>query len=300
VVCSETILNGESLSGRRQNFGFYSVLKFAVILALFGPMLNASAQEAPPHAVKGSVFDAVGLRGQMWSTNGTYSPLEKGNVLSQSYFEQTASIYSTWNNSVTLTPYAGFGMVSDTKGYSWNNKIQPSGGIKVNKLFRYGVISVGTAYAYEDRFNDSKAPKASGRTDYILDWFGWQPVSSKTSRFPGSTWAILGHFSPVEHGNLIEQAYVTQGFVLHRFNRAVVVPYGEFTVGHDSQGFDWENRSISGGGVKLAISRGQLYSDLGAGVVHETRFNTGLSANGLKVFMNVSYTWHLFGRGEHY
>ena len=288
------------MSARRLNSGFYSALKFVVALALFGPVLNAFAQEAPPHAVKGSVFDAVGLNGQMWSTNGTYSPLEKGNVLSQSYFEQTASVYSTWHNSVTITPYAGFGMVSDTKGYSWNNKIQPSGGIKVNKVCRYGIVSVGTAYAYEDRFNDSKAPKASGRTDYILDWFGWQPVASKTSRFPGSTWAIVGHFSPVEHGNLIEQAYVTQGFVFHRFNRAAVVPYGEFTVGHDSQGFDWENRTISGAGVKIAIPRGRLYTDLGAGVVHENRFNTGLSASGLKVFMNVSYMWHLFGRGEHY
>jgi hypothetical protein len=288
------------LSERQLNYGFHSVGEFVVALALFGAVLNASAQETPPHAVKGSVFDAVGLNGQMWSSDGTYSPLEKNNVLSQSYFEQTASIYSTWHNSLTLTPYAGFGMVSDTKGYSWNNKIQPSGGIKVNRSFRYGIISVGTAYGYEDRFNDSKAPKASGRTDYILDWFGWQPVSSKTSRFPGSTWAILGHFSPVEHGNLIEQGFVTQGFVLHRFNRAAVVPYGEFTIGHDSQGFDWENRTISGGGVKLAFSKGQLYTDMGAGFVHENRFNTGLSANGLKVFINTSYSWHLFGRGEHY
>ena len=300
MVCSETILTGDPLSERRPHFGTYSILTIVGVIALFGVVRNSCAQDAPPHAVKGNVFDAVGLKGQMWSSNGTYSPLEKGNVLSQSYFEQTASVYSTWDNSVTITPYAGFGMVSDTKGYSWNNKIQPSGGIKVNKLFRHGIVSVGTAYAYEDRFTDSNAPKASGRTDYMLDWFGWQSVSSKTSRFPGSTWAILGHFSPVEHGNLIAQGYVTQGFVLHRFNRAAVVPYGEFTIGHDSQGFDWENRAISGSGVKLAIPRGQLYTDLGAGVVHENRFNTGRSANGLKVFMNVSYTWHLFGRGEHY
>ena len=160
-------------------------------------------------------------------------------------------------------------MAASIVGY---NKVQPSGGIKVNKFFRYGVISVGTAYAYEDRFTDSKAPKASGRTDYILDWFGWQPVSSKTSRFPGSTWAVAGHISPVEHGNMIEQAYVTHGFVLHRSNRAAVVPYGEFTVGHDSQGFDWENRTLSGAGVKLVTPMGQLYTDLGAGLVHENRF----------------------------
>jgi hypothetical protein len=283
------------VGSRRLNLGLYSTLS-VVVLALCGLVVNASAQAEPPHAVKGSVFDAVGLTGQMWSSNGTYSPLEKGNVLSQSYFEQTASVFSTWSNSLTVTPYTGFGMVFDTKGYSWNNKIQPSGGIKVNKFFRYGIISVGTAYAYEDRFNDSKAPKASGRTDFILDWFGWQPVSSKTSRFPGSTWAIVGHYSPVERGNLVEQAYVTQGFVLHRFDRATIVPYGELTIGHDSQGYDWENRTISGGGVKVAVPMGNLYTDLGAGLVHENRLITGLSANGLKVFMDVSYTWHLFGR----
>ena len=283
------------MDSRRLNLGLYSGL-IVVVMTLFGLVVNASAQAEPSHAVKGNVFDAVGLTGQMWSATGTYSPLEKGNVLSQSYFEQTVSVYSTWNNSLTVTPYAAFGMVFDTKGYSWNNKVQPSGGIKVNKFFCYGVISVGTAYAYEDRFTDSKAPKASGRTDYILDWFGWQPVSSKTSRFPGSTWAVAGHISPVEHGNMIEQAYVTQGFVLHRFNRTAVVPYGEFTVGHDSHGFDWENRTLSGAGVKFATPMGQLYTDLGVGLVHENRFNTGLRANGLRVSLDISYTWHLFGR----
>jgi hypothetical protein len=289
MVCGEKILGGGV--ERRINIG-----ALCTVILLLG---SVSAQETPPHAVRGSVLDAVGLTGQMWSATGTYSPLEKGNILSQSYFEQTASIYSTWNNSLTVTPYAAFGMVFDTKGYSWNNKFQPSSGIKVNKFFRNGVVSVGTAYACEDRFTDARAPKASGRTDFIMDWFGWQSVFSKKSRFPGSTWAVAGHISPVEHGNLIEQAYVTQGYVLHRFNRAAVVPYGEFTVGHDSQGFDWENRAISGGGIKFAIPMGQLYTDLGAGIVHENRFNTGLSANGLKVFVNVSYTWHLFGRKGH-
>jgi len=279
------------------NFDRYAAL-IVVVLVLFGVVVNASAQAEPPHAIRGNVFDAMGLPGQMWSATGTYSPMEKGNVLSQSYFEQTASVYSTWNNSLTVSPYMAFGMVYDTKGYSWNNKVQPSGGIKVNKFFRYGVISVGTAYAYEDRFTDWRAPKASGRTDYILDWFGWQPVSSKTSRFPGSTWAVAGHISPVEHGNLIEQAYVTQGFVLHRFNRSAIVPYGEFTVGHDSQGFNWENRTLSGAGVKFVTSMGQLYTDVGAGLVHENRFNTGLTANGLKIFMDISCSWSLFGRGH--
>ena len=95
-------------------------------------------------------------------------------------------------------------------GYTYDNQIQPSAGIKVNKLFRFGIISAGTAYAYQDRFS---AATASGRTDFISDWFGWQSIANPKNRFPGSSWASIGHTAPVEHGNLIEQGYATQGYV---------------------------------------------------------------------------------------
>jgi hypothetical protein len=227
-----------------------------------------------------------------------YSPLEPGNVLFQTYIEQTATVFATWHNSLTVVPYVSVNTVFDTAGYNWNNKIQPSTGARVSKLFPHGVISAGTAYLYEDRFSAPKEFRASGRSDYVLGWFGWQPVSEAKNRFPGSTWGIVGHISPVERGNLIEQQYVTQGYVLHRFSRAAIIPYSEATVGHDSQGLDWENKAVLGGGVKVAVPLGNMYTDLGAGVMHENRFRSGLSATGIRVFMNVSYTWHLFGRGS--
>jgi hypothetical protein len=101
----------------------------------------------------------------------------------------------------------------------------------------------------------------------------------------------------VEHGDLIEQAYATQGYILHRFKRGGIISYGEITLGHDSQGYDWENRYIAGGGVKASVLIGNIYTEFGAGWMHESRFNSGVSADGLKVFMNTSYAWHLFGRG---
>lgn len=268
-----------------------------VILATILLVLTAlvQGQESPPHAVQGSILDAVGLAGQMWVANGNYSPVEKGNVLSQWDFKQSASIFSTWHNSLTVAPYVEFGAVVDTAGYNWNNKIMPGAGIKADKLFRNGVISAGTAYSYEDRAGSAKA---SGRTDYVSGWFGWQTAAEQKNRFPGSTWVVVGHISPVEHGNLIEQGFATQGYVLHRFNRAAVIPYGEITIGRDSQGYDWENRVISGGGVKCAVPVKKIYIDFGTGVTHEDRFNSALSATGFKIFMNASYTWHLFGRGE--
>jgi hypothetical protein len=62
--------------------------------------------------------------------------------------------------------------------------------------------------------------------------------------------------------------------------------------------FDWENKSLFGGGVKVAVSKGALYTEFGAGIVQENHFVSGLSGTGLKVFMNTSYAWHLFGRQE--
>ena len=51
--------------------------------------------------------------------------------------------FSTYSGSVTVTPFVGMGLVLDTKGYEWNNKVQPRVGVKVNKYFRKGVVSVG-------------------------------------------------------------------------------------------------------------------------------------------------------------
>ncbi len=267
------------------------------LLALLCLIPRAQAQQGPPHAEQGSILDAVGFPGQMWIANGTYSPVEKNNVISQWDFQQTAVVYSGWHNSLTFTPYVEFGGLIDSEGYTYDNQLQPSAGIKVNKLFRFGIISAGTAYSYQDRFSSATA---SGRTDFISDWFGWQSIVNPKNRFPGSSWASIGHISPVEHGDLIEQGYLTQGYVLHRFSRGALIPYGEITLGHDSQGYDWENRYIAGGGVKAGALVGAMYTELGAGLMHESRFNSGISANGLKVFLNTSFNWHLFGRRGNY
>jgi hypothetical protein len=294
VVRREALLSVKKINMKRKsNIGLAQLTSMAALLALVCAIPQAQGQ-APPHAEQGSIFDAVGFPGQMWVANGTYSPVEKNNVVSQWDFQQTVSVYSGWHNSITVGPYIELNGVIDSAGFTWDNQLQPSIGIKVSKLFPIGIISVGTAYAYQDRFDSTSA---SGRTDFISDWFGWQSIANPKSHFPGSSWASIGHTSPVEHGDLIEQAYATQGYILRRFKRGGIIPYGEITVGHDNQGYDWENRYIAGGGVKASVLIGNIYTEFGAGWMHESRFNSGLSADGLKVFMNTSYAWHLFGRG---
>jgi hypothetical protein len=267
------------------------VWTFLIAVAFVG---SSAAQQRAAPALQGTVLDGTGLPGQAWTSLGNLSPIEHNNGYSETYVEQSAAVFATNSGSLTVTPYASLGLVFDTKGYPWNNKVEPRFGIKVNRLFRSGVVSVGTAYAYEDRFN---SVVHSGLILYAQDWFGWQPVTNKTNRFPGSSWAAVGNISPVEHGNIIAQGYVSQGIVAKRFTRTNLVPYGEMTLSRDSKHFDWDNKVISGVGVKVVFPQGDLYTDLGAAYLRENRLESGRSAGGLTIFMNASFGWNLLSRG---
>ncbi|MGH9503921.1 MAG: hypothetical protein ACRD20_13805 [Terriglobales bacterium] len=271
-------------------------MKIKSLFALFAVLVLttvSAAQGGAVSALQGSLVDAVGLPGQGWTSIGNLSPIEHNNFYVQSYMEQSAAIFSTYSGSVTVTPFVGLGLVFDTKGYDWNNKIQPKLGLKVNKFFRKGVVSVGSAYSYEDRF---KGVDSNGLTLYAQDWFGWQPVAEKSSRFPGSSWMDVGNLSPVEKGNIIGMGYITQGIVAKRLSRVTLVPYVEATVFHDSKGFDWDNKATVGGGMKAVFPGNDIYTELGAAYLHESRFQSGQSAAGLSVFTNFSFNWNLLGR----
>ena len=264
-----------------------------VMFAMLALTAFSVAQDGAKSALEGSMVDAVGLPGQGWTSLGNLSPIEHNNFYTQSYFEQSAAVFSTYSGSISVTPFVGVGLVLDTKGYDWNNKILPRAGLKANKYFRKGVVSIGTAYSYEDRF---KTFTSSGLTLFVQDWFGWQPAAEKSSRFPGSTWMEIGNLSPVEKGNILGLGYVSQGVIAKRFRTAALVPYVEATVFRDSKGFDWDNRATLGGGVKVIIPREMIYTELGVAYLHENRFESGLSAGGVSVFTNFSFNWHLLGR----
>jgi len=253
----------------------------------------SAAQQGAAPALQGTILDGTGLPGQAWTTLGNLSPTEHNNGYSQSYMEQSAAVFASNSGSVTLTPYVSLSLVLDTKGYAWNNKVEPRFGMKVNKLFHSGVVSVGSAYAYEDRFNSLTS---SGLILYAQDWFGWQSLTNKANRFPGSSWAAVGNISPVEHGNIIGQVYISQGVVAKRFTKTTLVPYGEMTFSRDSRHFDWDNKVVSGAGIKAVFPCGDLYTELGAAYLHENRFDSVRSAGGLTLFMNASFGWNLLNR----
>jgi len=266
-------------------------------ILIFAALVSLACAQNPPHAVRSSVFDPVKLPGEMASTNGNLSPYERDNFIADTCVEQRAVVSSAWNETLTVTPYVSAEFVLDTAGYNWNNRVSPSFGLKINQRVHAGVISAGIGYMYENRFRNVDGFKpAGGRTDFLTDWFGWNDVTEKANRFPGSTWGIIGHFSPVEEGNLIERGHVQQGFVLKRFGRLAVLPFAEGTVGHDSKRFDWENIATVGIGMKVGMPTGTTYTEIGAGYLRETRLISDHTTRGLKVFVDIFCAWSLFGR----
>lgn len=266
-------------------------------ILMFAVLVSAAWAQGVPHAVSTSVLDVIEFPGEIASTSGHLSSYEKGNIVSDTYVEQKAVIFSAWNETLTVTPYVAGDFVMDTSGYNWNNRISPSLGLKINRHVRAGVISAGIGYMYENRFRNAEGFKPSGgRTDFLTAWFGWNDVTEKTNRFPGSTWGIIGHFSPAEAGNLIERSHLQQGYVLKRFGALAVIPFGELTVGHDSKRFDWENMAVAGTGVKVGMPTGKVYTEIGAGYLRERRLISHQTTQGLQFFIDISYGWSLFGR----
>ena len=102
-------------------------------------------------------------------------------------------ISSAWNETLTVTPYVPAEFVLGTSGYHWDNKVSPTLGLKINKLLGAGVISTAIGYMYQNRFRNADGFKPSGgRIDFLSDSFGWNDVTEKANRFPGSTWGIIG------------------------------------------------------------------------------------------------------------
>src|SRR5215469_5507323 len=230
--------------------------------------------------------------GSAWVVLGDVTPVEKQNLIYSSHLEQGRIVFD--RHTITVEPYFAAGWNLDSNGYVWNNEYALQSGVKLNKSFNHGVISVGTAYAYENRY------KAGGETArqgiaYVEDWFGWNLGEDRTDRFPGSTWATLGNIAPVEHNNLIGMGYVQQGYVAKRKQGWSLVPFVEETYSADTMRFDWDNFSRTGAGTKVMMAPGV---EFGASYVQEHRFRSGLNAGGFTLFLKLWKGWDLRGNAN--
>jgi len=260
-----------------------TILWVAALLGwVFLAVGTANAQAIP--AGRGSESNCPCLGGA-WAEIGNYSPAEK-TVLFSAYAEQGVSVYRA--GSFSITPYVSLAVGSDTAGVDWSNKIGSTVGVRLTKNFRHGIISVGTAYAAEDRFRSGMFK--SSMTNYASYWFGWGNYLLG-NRFPGNSWGIVGNYTPVEHGNYILASYAQQGIVVARTRRTALVPFIEGAFNRDTKGFDWNNRVIYGSGVKLARPSKAALIEVGVSFLRETRFNSSTTYNGFTVFVKLWTGW---------
>lgn len=230
------------------------------------------------------------LPGSAWVVLGDITPIEKNNLIYSSHLEQGRIVFD--RDTITIEPYVAAGLNLDSNGYLWNNNYDLQGGVKLNRMFSHGIVSVATAYGYENRYKRG-GQSAGGAMGYVEDWFGWNPGQS--SRFPGSTWGTFGNIAPVEHNNLVGTTYVQQGFVAKRSYGWALVPFVEETISADRNRFDWNNFSRTGAGAKAVVTPGV---EFGVSYIREHRFESGLDAGGFAFFLKLWKGWDLRGYGN--
>ena len=130
--------------------------------------------------------------------------------------------------------------------------------------------------------------QAASPTYYISDWFGWH----LNTKYPGSTWAILGEISPVEKGNVIANGYIQQGIVVGTIKSLKVVPFAALTMSKDTLGNAWNNYVRPGGGVDVLLPHGL---DLEAMYLHEVRPGINVSTGEFSLALKFWYGWAFKG-----
>jgi len=234
--------------------------------------------------------------GSAWNSTMT-TPLEKGNVINYSHIDQGVTVWKS--GGFQVQPYVALNTVSATKSYSWDNRVQAEGGLKLIQSFKSGLIDARIAYGYEARKHAGHKAEPLFAID---EWFGWgQPNSSKRHVFPGSTWATVGNISPFERGNIIGLGKIEQGVVVAKIGKVRVIPDAWVMAGFDTKKEFWNNRATVGAGLKLAVPWKVLAFDVTGGWERARQYHGvkpyQMPASGFVVKVNLWTGWRLHNRG---
>jgi hypothetical protein len=197
--------------------------------------------------------------GSLWNTAGQ-NPIEPRDFVDMFHVD-TGVVIITLPGKIQVEPYIGFNTVKDTKGYSWNNRVEGEAGIKFVRPFSHGVVEFGGAYAAERRFGTgSPSQTKTGVIGFTNGWFGWQQPTRHaakrkilTGALPGTFQWRIGNISPFERNNLIGWMRMDQGFTLAKVKGVSLIPTTTFIETFDTDGNPWNRRYSYGGGLKVAI-----------------------------------------------
>jgi hypothetical protein len=99
---------------------------------------------------------------------GSLDPFERKNLLAQGAYKLSLAI-PLRKNKLAISPFASVGFTADTKGRSWNNKLEPAVGLAVNlPLGPHGELALGAKFGEEYRFRAST--RRRGSTLYV-SWY---------------------------------------------------------------------------------------------------------------------------------
>ena len=117
------------------------------------------------------------------------------------------------------------------------------------------------------------------------------------NKYPGSSWGSVGNTSPSEKDNFIATVHAEQGVVVANGDDWNLAPFVTGTVTVDSKGYDWNNKAVLRGGVKLEHTVPHGIVALRTGVAYEDRFRSGESDSSL--FVSAEH-WLGWGYGTHF
>ncbi len=142
----------------------YTIAAFVVLLSVVATQ-NASAQSG------------VHYPGSFWTTNGTVSPVEKGNVVSMNHVEQGVA-----KKGVEL--FVQSTLQTDSKGYDWNRRVIGGVGVRFTQSIGNGMVRIGASYLTERRFVHPQTINGLALT--VDAWFGWGQRPSTNQPAPVS------------------------------------------------------------------------------------------------------------------
>jgi hypothetical protein len=185
--------------------------------------------------------------GSLSASVGTIGAAEAGNVVTTVRTEQSVALWRIGSALIGGTVVAGTS--TDLDGYAWNRTQPYTVGAKVMTSTAIGVVHATAGVS------GVRAAAGSGLAPALVVsyWNDWRPSAGIRfgKFFPGHLSATSGLITAAERGNWITNITFEQGATLWRTTGFDIIPYGSAGFAADTHGHQWNNRTLTDGGLKF-------------------------------------------------
>jgi hypothetical protein len=112
------------------------------------------------------------------ASSGYVTSAEPTNFISALSVQQGATVLRL--AGVSLTPFAGAAAGMDSKGNSWNNRVNAEAGMKISREILSGVVEIGMANRREH--NRLTRETRVAPVVFVNLWIGWSPAIVRSGR----------------------------------------------------------------------------------------------------------------------